>query len=147
MLIYTMTRSPGDVVVSAFHHFIRVGNLPEETSFSEFFWKDKGPSGQSVVRNLLRYQATWDDTPTDRVFRTTYEDFHADASREVGRLGAFCRIEMSPAQIETIVRTTSFDNWKSATGTQHLRKGLVGESASVLSDEMSEQLSDWLQSR
>lgn len=142
--VYTMTRSPGDVIVSAFHHFIRVGNLSESTEFDEFFWRDRGPSAQSVVRNLMRYESTWSAAPADLVFRTTYEKFHANSGAEIQRLGSFCDVELTLAEVSKIAETTSFSNWKSATGTPHLRKGLVGESLSVLTNEMTAQLDAWL---
>lgn len=142
--VYIMTRDLSDSVLSAFHHYKRLGQVPDQWTLVDFFESAKAPSAKSVIRRLVEYQTTWQNTsPTSPAFMTTYESLHESPMREVLSLAAFAGAEIDEARAEQIVQTTEFDNWKDRTGTKHLRSGIVGESSSALSQEMHDLVEAW----
>ncbi len=132
-----MHRDAADIVVSAYHHRVRHGEVNESVTFDEFFWRDEAPNGVSTLRGIEQYRSTWAvDSP--RLWATSYERFHADHLAELQRLSDFFGFTVEPGALEWIAKRTEFGNWKEKTGSKHLRRGAVGEGVEVCTPEMLE---------
>lgn len=130
-----MHRDAADIVVSAYHHRIRHGEVDPAVSFDDFFWRDELPNGRSTIRGIEQYRTTWAHAH-DRVWATSYERCTQDHRGELDRLAAFFGWDIKPEALDWIVDRTQFDNWKARTGSDHLRTGRVGEGHEVCSPEM-----------
>ncbi len=130
-----MHRNAPDIVLSAYHHRIRHGELDPSVSFEEFFWRDDQPSGRSTLRGIASYREAWAE-PHDRVWATSFERFSEDHLGELERLRAFFGFTVKPGALDWIAERTEFGNWKAQTGSDHLRTGRVGEGAERCDEDM-----------
>ena len=124
-----------DIIVSAYHHCMRLGQVEAEVSFDEFFWRDEVPNGRDVAANHCAYMRTW--WPEDpRIFRTTFEKLKSDPVREIRRLSGFLGAGSTQDDILRVVDSSDFEKRKSRTGSTHLRKGAVGDYESYFDQRM-----------
>jgi len=150
-----VVRDPKDVCVSAYH-FLRnefMGPMtPSVPSFVEFFLSPNFPF-HAWAKFLNDY---WCVRGRENVLFLTYEEMKKDLAGTVRRIAAFLKVDLSPEELEAVVRQSSFDHmkqiehkfetgmmvpWSKPRGAM-VRRGLHGGSGELLSLEQQQRIDD-----
>ena len=103
-----LVRSPGDVIVSWFHHMTRHDGRLAGKSMIEF-----AADPDWGVPDLVSYLASWEPHLDDpNVTVVTYEQLRAAPVEAFGRLAAGLGIEATPAQLEAALEAASVDRMR-----------------------------------
>ncbi|MEM9017559.1 MAG: sulfotransferase domain-containing protein [Verrucomicrobiota bacterium] len=131
--LFNIRRDVRDVVVSAYFHHER--RNPTGRNFEEFY----EAMGQEIARRVDVYHRKW-DVESPNIFATSYEEMLHDPVEVVTRIAKFLGLELERERIEEVCEETSFGKWKAKTGSDHLRKGIIGDWKNYLSAEDVEKL-------
>jgi Sulfotransferase domain len=149
-----MVRDPKDVIVSGYH-FIRslvLGPLmPSVRNWVDLNLSGGLPQG-SWAEHLASY---WRVRDKPNVLFLTYEQLSADPTAVIRQIAAFMKVDLSPQQLDAIVRASSFSEmcrlrkrfepgrivpWGKTDSM--LRKGKAGSSGELLSAQLRNRIDD-----
>ena len=134
VLVFNLTRHIGDVLVSAYHHDVRIGAFSGDT-IEEYYW---GP-GKGRIHGVLNHHRFW-NVGHPGVFVGSYEALHTDFATEVQALASFLKVDLDASKLEQIQHKTAFDKIAVTGPGKFRRKGIVGDSQDTLSDEVLKDL-------
>ena len=124
-----------DVLVSRYHHDLRLGNVPPGTSFTDFYFL----LGHERMDHYARYQYYWHrdmDEPAAEPLLLSFEGLKSNFESEVRRFGRFLDLEDDEIDVQAAhERTNIRDKIKPGS---HFRKGEVGDWVNHMTPEVSE---------
>jgi len=155
--IVQVYRNPKDVLVSAYHHILKMQKSPFNESFDTFFKFFIGCYGVHMFCSWIHYVKEWESFAKDhpgQILCLFYEDMKEDSVRETRKINEFLGCNCSDDVVGEIADACSFDNMKKAdVNKQHsikpatdmmFRKGEVGDWKNWLTVAQNEQMDQWL---
>ena len=123
VFVLDITRDLKDVIVSAYHY--RQHRAADfNAKFKHFYWV----KGRYVADMVRSYHETWNGANGANVFVASYERLKSDFETEVGRMGKFLRLELSPDDIARIKETRPWVASERSTKTTAKRSSFARES-------------------
>lgn len=144
--VLNIKRDLKDSLVAHFFHLIRQNKLSEglalperrRQGFSDYYWR----LGRYKAQQIMMYHRVW-DTPSPRVYISSFERLKTDFANEVKEIGIFLGFNFSLAEIAELRRKTSLETLQKVKGHDKLpehkrffRKGLIGEWREYFDDDI-----------
>lgn len=141
VFVLDITRDLKDVIVSAYHY--RQHRAADfNAKFKHFYWV----KGRYVADMVRSYHETWNGANGANVFVASYERLKSDFETEVGRMGKFLRLELSPDDIARIKENTSMGSlrkkYKDDGEKKFFRKGVVGDWTNYIRGSMLRDITE-----
>lgn len=138
--ILDVERDLRDVVVSAYHHHVRLGRFCG--SFESFYRVE----GRLVAHRVRAYHRFWKG-PADKVLVASYERLHEDFDAEVSRIAAFLGWPLEPDRLHDVRKRTTLGELRARHGEsgdagelRFYRKGVMGDWQTHMTAAMVEDM-------
>ncbi|MGK2956064.1 MAG: sulfotransferase domain-containing protein [Solirubrobacterales bacterium] len=134
VMVFNLTRHLGDVLVSAYHHDVRIGKFSGDT-IEEYYWG----LGKGRIHGVLNDHRFW-NVGHPGVFVGSCEALHTDFATEVQALASFLGLDLDASTLDQVQHETAFEKMADTGPGKHRRKGIVGDSRDILNDEVLKDL-------
>ena len=139
--IFNIERDIRDVLVSAYHHKMRIHDVTMD--FDEYMQED----GFQIARHVLSYHRMWNTPQSKHYFIGSYEALHHDFENEVQGMADFLDIALTKTELQSIKEKTSiqqlrvsYDESDKPAGERFFRKGQIGDWVNYFDETLLEQL-------
>lgn len=118
-------RDMRDSIVSRYFHHLRVGEVPADGSFLDFFWAHEPPNGRQTLEYMSRYVSTW-SIEDETLWKVRYEDLHRDVEQTVLSLAAFLEVKATAVDLPRIIQLSQPSARAKPADGRHIRTGRPG---------------------
>uniref|UniRef100_T1JAZ6 Sulfotransferase domain-containing protein n=1 Tax=Strigamia maritima TaxID=126957 RepID=T1JAZ6_STRMM len=146
-IVYTI-RNPKDTLVSYFHFATSNALFDYQGDFPTFFkmFMEERVVYSPFSKHILEY---WQRRNQDNILILMYEDMKKDLASAVRDIASFLEKTLNDDQVQQVVKHCSFESMKKNPSTNYLkgfmRKGKVGDWRNIFTEEMSQQMDDYVQ--